>query len=173
MKNNKRFFNNKIGAAAIEQTIILLIFVMFICVVFDVILVSYRQYAVSEASNKIVRLLAVQGGSLNSHPDGYQDEEGSSYKTPTDITELVEDYLAGLNANLTGIIVENVTTGVRSDLVNGDNIKISYRDRFKVNIKYTYEWELVKNVVPGLGEVNGYTNRYSVGEFNYDEIERL
>lgn len=166
----KLFLKDKNGAGAIEQTIILFIFVILFCFVYDIILVSYRQFAISEVSNKVTRLIALQGGVLTTKPLGYQDESGETYKTREDIIDSLEKYLINLDSNLQHVYVKNEKTGKEVDLMdNPIPIKIDYKQKFHITIEYTYNWDLTKNVVPVARDVQGYVERYSVGEFDYDD----
>lgn len=165
----KNFINDKNGAGAIEQTIILFIFVILFCFVYDIILVAYRQFAISEASNKVVRLIAVQGGVTRTVPKGYQDEAGVTYKHADDIVKSLESYLLSLDSNLQHVYITNEKTGYTVDLCEDiADIKVDYKQKFEMKIEYTYNWDLTGNVIPVAHDVQGIVERYSVGEFDYD-----
>lgn len=166
-----KLFKDKSGAGAIEQTIILLIFVMLFCFVYDIILVAYKQYAISEAANTITRVIAVQGGVLSQKPVGYQDATGKTYKTRKQVVDSLSEYLLGMDANLKALEITNTRTNKKVDLMdNNSAIKIDYKDKFHIYIEYTYSWDLTQNIVPSLAkDAKAVVERYSVGEFNYDD----
>lgn len=172
MKNKiSHFIEDKRGAGAIEQTIILLIFVALFCFTNDIILVAYKQYAISEVANKVTRRIAVQGGALASVPKNYQDADGEHYSTKQDIVDSLNEFLLGMDANIKKVSVINTKTNKRYELLNNGKAsypRIDYREKFHIIIEYEYEWSLVQNLFP-TNPIQMHVDRFSVGEFNYDD----
>lgn len=140
---------SKKGAAMVEFTIVLTLFVTIFCMGFDFIMFGYKYMSVSNYANDLVRVMSVQGGAASSVPRGFQGGS-NSYKTLAKIRSEKNVFAKTVGAKSDEVnifVVYDGNAGQRQEL-NIDTITgftVDYLVPFEIVIEYIPKLELLGN----------------------------
>lgn len=161
----------------IEFAIGLLLFVLFIAFTVDVLIVGGKRFNIGQETTDIARVLAKQGGVLESVPQGYPGGD-KAYLNANQLIYRVEARMksTGLasydDKGWEMILTEYDKNGrvVRTGaLTPSTHFDVDYMHSFDVKIKAKYNWTLM-NIILGnkISETNVGATRHAVSEFKYD-----
>ena len=173
-KINKKVKNKlkcKKGMSTILFVISLLVFIMLFSFVFDLFLITYRQYEVSQKTTMIVRQLAKQSG--------------VSYKTPLNFPGGSKAYMSSqkmidsFDKTFTGLEVpkEDWKVQIIIPSKNGENyydltpysdIETDYRQGIGIKLTYNYTWGLWSQFTPGIVKGQTVVEKFAFSEFKHD-----
>lgn len=148
------------GSMAIEIVIGCFIFLMVFCLLMDVVMLGWRFAVISQTNSYVARTVGLQGGVLNSAPNGFPGGNDAYLST--------SELLAGVQRSFD-------KAGIASDefsiTINGrplsQGAQIDYRDEIEISMSVDYEWRFLSNVVPGAVENTIHSTRTVVSEFKY------
>lgn len=170
----KNYIKNTKGASSVEFISSLFIFVMVMSFVFDLIFIGYKQFAVSIESNKLIRILNTQSGSMTSVPANFPGGS-SNYITVSKLSKMVDDKMdnLGINDYTFKITAEDPTApgGERYIYLpnsNSQGIKTDYRGYISIEIKYKYKFNIWSQFIPGNLEGNATVSRSGFAEYKFD-----
>lgn len=167
---------SKKGSSVLEFVFGLLTFVMLFSFAVDIIMITQKQYTVSQTANQLVRQISVQGGVKPSAPSGYPGGN-RAYMDSREMNTLLKQKLNGL-----GITDDEWSMKVEgfdrsgypiasSQLSNATNLEVDYQDVFEFEIEYEYEWNIMGQIVPAMnGKNTAVQRRSATSEFKYSGL---
>ena len=163
----KRLKEDNKGVMAIEIVIGCFIFLMVMCLLMDLLVLSWKFAVISQLNTKIARQAGVQGGYLSSAPTAYPGGD-SAYTSISELNAMVTDHLkkAGIAEDEWSLKIDN-----RKVLGGGTlapTAKIEYRETLETELTITYEWETLSNFLPGNLTNTLTSKRPSMSEWKYD-----
>lgn len=166
--------NNKKGSSAIEFVFGLLVFVILVGFTSDIVVITNKQYVVSQTANEIVRQMSLQGGIKRTTPVGFPGGTGA-YTSSAELKKLLDSRFAdeGIKVEEWNLeLTEYDASGYlvsKKTLSNTTNFEIDYRNNFDIKITYNYHWGLLGNIVPTMSKDRTVEQKRSaVSEFKYD-----
>lgn len=176
MKKSKYLKSVK-GASSVEFVIALTVFIFLFSFMFDLILLSYKQFAISTEANKLIRVLTVQSGTSSSMPSNYPGSY-ANYMNPTQMYDRITrkfDNLGIKKQDFTVKIKTQNDNGTEKIIVlpNSSGIKSDYKAYITIEINYKYKWNLWSQLIPGelKGEHTISRSGYSEYKNYYDKWE--
>ena len=173
LKELKRKSKSKKGSSVLEFAFGLLTFVLLAAFVVDIIVVTNKQYTVSQTANQIVRQMSVQGGVKPSAPIGYPGGN-QAYMDSREMLAYVQSELNGANIKNDEWTMRiegfdpNGYPVARNNLSNGTNFEVDYRNLFEFEISYDYKWTIIGQIIPPMGSTRStLQKRSAVSEFKY------
>ena len=159
----KSKLKKKKGAAAIEFTINMLIFLMVLSLGFEMVMITTKYMQVSDYANDLVRTIAIQGGVEKTAPSGFQGGS-SAYKNFTTLINEKNELarIVGVSGNDLIVLITSGSTTV--NLTSKIPIKIDYLETFKVSIDYRANSEVTHNFGAA---INTILRRTKVGLSEY------
>lgn len=170
-----KYIANKKGMSTIEFIISFMVFIMLFSYIFDLCLITYKQYAVAEQTSQIARQVSKQSGCEKVTPFNFPGGN-ENYYTQLELYRIMERKMNNLNIPATdwNIIVKTKTAsgGIKQvTLTNStanNGIKAQYRDFITVQVTYNYEWGLWSQFVPGTIEGKTIVERSAFCEYNHN-----
>lgn len=152
---NKLKERKKAGVNTLEMIVIVLIFILMFGFFLDVFFVLNQHYVASKEANVITRQLAVQGGTTHFTPH-YTMYSGDTYITVPNFYHRVNSRIEGVGAEVNPRIYvtsyeENGAIGSSSALHDGNEIYMTYQQPFTVQLSYDYKWQIMGQMIPGMG----------------------
>lgn len=96
LNNIKKKLANRKGMSTIEFAISLMVFIMLFSYVFDLCLITYKQYAVAEQATQMARQIAKQSGVEKTTPYNFPGK-GDNYYTMPELYNIMERKMDNLN----------------------------------------------------------------------------
>lgn len=147
--------NNKKGEQAIIMVIGFMIMLLLLTFFLDVVVISRKHAALSDTAGMIARLAALQGGVLDSAPNGYD----SAY---TNRSELLDKIAVSLKS--AGISKQAVNVEINGkDIFKTETDKLDYGSIITVTMKLRYSFKYI-SAIP-TKEMN--VVRVAISEFKY------
>lgn len=168
---------NKKGMSSIEFVICCMIFVLLFSFIFDLFLITYRQFTISQETTQIVRQLGKQSGIKNITPFNFPGGD-ENYLTTSELYKQIDDKMSGIGVdkddwqlqifytpnNLSGQVGERGI--VLTPAQQGFNT--NYRDYITVKLTYHYKWGLWSQIIPGDKKGVTVVERSAFSEYNHD-----
>lgn len=172
----KARMKSKKGSSVLEFAFGLLTFVMLFSFAVDIIMITQKQYTVSQTANQLVRQISVQGGVKPSAPSGYPGGN-RAYMDSREMNTLLKQKLNGLgikddewSMKLEGFDRAGYPTA-SSQLSNSTNVEVDYQDVFEFEIQYKYKWNIMGQLVPMMKGTNtAVQSRSATSEFKYSGL---
>lgn len=177
LNNIRKTLANKKGMSTIEFAISLLVFIMLFSFVFDLFLITYKQYAIAEQTTQMARQIAKQSGVEASTPYNFPGGD-ENYYTTTELYQTMDKKMSKLNISKSdwSIVIKTLDKSQPSGfqkkqftlIPNHSGIRTNYRDYITVEVTYNYKWGLWSQFIPG--EVRGKTvvERSAFSEYNHN-----
>lgn len=145
--------HDKSGAVSIEMVAVFLIFMMMLGFFFDTFTILNKQYVASKQANILSRQIAVQGGVYDRQPQDYE-RFGQDFVVTGEL-------IAGTRQKLGGVGIEDFELGVHVpkryaegaylQLQPNNGVKLAYGERFEFKLDFKYEWQVMGQMIPGMG----------------------
>lgn len=175
-KIRKKLVNQK-GISTLEFVISFLVFIMLFSFIFDLTLITYKQYAISEQATQMAHQIAKQSGIELSTPYNFPGG-GENYYTTTELYDVMERKMSNLSIPSSdwSVVISSKDKSAPSYAQiksftlarNHTGIRSNYGDYVSVKVTYNYKWGLWSQFVPG--EVAGtmVVERHAFSEYNHD-----
>lgn len=170
---------SKRGMSTIEFVIGLFIFIILFSFLFDLFLVSYRNYAVSNEATKLIRVLSNQSGIKRfSEPNFPGGDE--AYLTVNEMYDRINRKLTSLGISddewkaIIRVKNKKASTSTkeikRTYVLKKDTAGIvsDYRDYIELEIQYNYKWSIWSQFLPTEIEGSNDVVRYGFSEYKAD-----
>ena len=179
-KIKKKLANQK-GMSTIEFAISLMVFIMLFSYIFDLCLITYKQYAVAEQATQMARQIAKQSGVERTTPFNFPGGD-ENYYTMTELYDIMNRKMGNLNIpesdwNVRVSVVDKSQPSQsqkRTILLqknpgqNTPNLRTNYRDPISVEVTYDYSWGLWSQFIPGIARGTTVVERSSFSEYNHN-----
>ena len=135
--------NNK-GSLAIEIVMGCLIFLILLCFLTDIAILTWKFNVISQTNTYLARTIGIQSGVKSSTPDNYPG--GSiAYATSSEIYENISKNLnsAGIPDNMFEVRIGGVK------FTRNSNITFDYQKFISTEIIVNYKWDMISNFIPG------------------------
>lgn len=173
----KKIIANKKGMSTIEFAISLMVFIMLFSFIFDLILITYKQYAVAEQTTQMVRQIAKQSGCTNSTPYNFPGG-AENYYTTTELYNIMKKKMDNLNIPEGDWSVTIKTTDKSQPVQNQNRLFIltpthsglntNYGNYIAVETTYNYTWGLWSQFMPTKVKGQMVVERGAFAEYNHD-----
>lgn len=179
-KIKKKLANQK-GMSTIEFAISLMVFIMLFSYIFDLCLITYKQYAVAEQATQMARQIAKQSGVERTTPFNFPGG-AENYYTVSELYSIMERKMGNLNIPNSDWTVKVSTVDksqpsqmqnknlilVKNPGANTPNLRTNYRDPISVEVTYNYTWGLWSQFIPGIAKGTTVVERSSFSEYNHN-----
>lgn len=176
LRQLKQKMKSKKGSSVLEFAFGLLTFVLLFAFAVDIIMITQKQYTVSQTANQLVRQISVQGGVNASAPTGYPGGN-QAYMDAREMKTLLQQKMSGsgISADKWSMELDGFDRSgnliASSPLTNATNFEVDYQDLFEFEIEYKYEWTIMGQLVPAMGGENTAVQRRSAtSEFKYSGL---
>lgn len=176
-KKIKKIIANKKGMSTIEFAISLMVFIMLFSFIFDLILITYKQYAVAEQTTQMARQIAKQSGCKNSTPYNFPGG-AENYYTTTELYNIMKNKMNKLNIPESDwkVVIKTTDKTQPSHLQdkkftltsNHTGWNTNYRDYVAVETTYNYKWGLWSQFVPTVVKGKTVVERGAFSEYNHN-----
>ena len=175
-KIKKRLVNQK-GISTVEFVISFLVFIMLFSFIFDLTLITYKQYVISEQATQMAYQIAKQSGIEKTTPYNFPGG-AENYYTTTELYNVMERKMSNLQIPSSdwSVVISSEDKSAPSYAQlksftlaqNHSGLRSNYRDYISVKVTYNYKWGLWSQFVPG--EVIGtmVVERHAFSEYNHD-----
>lgn len=157
----KSKLSNKQGVSAIEIVVGCLIFLMLMCFMTDIAVLTWKFSAISQTNTHLARTVGLQGGALASAPQGFPGGN-AAYASKTEIYNTIKE-----NLNKAGIKDGEFKVMINNSELRAQNKEVDYRDFLTTTIELDYKWDMTSNFVPGSITNKLKSKRSSISEFKY------
>lgn len=176
----KKELLNKKGMSTIEFAISLMIFIFIFSFIFDLCLITYNQYAVSEQTTQMARQIAKQSG-LESATPQYFPGGNNNYYTSSEIYDIMKRKMNNLNvseddwniaikyedkSNASQIQIKQFN--LTSENLNNFNVRTNYGDFITIEVTYNYTWGLWSQFIPNIVKGTTVVERSAFSEYNHN-----
>lgn len=168
IKKIKERISNKKGMSTIEFAISLMVFILIFSYIFDLVLITYNQYSISEQTTQIARQIAKQSGCLRITPYNFPGGEKNYYST-TELYNIMNEKMTklGITEDKWDIVIK--TNGKSFTLTpTSPGFNTEYGEYISVETIYNYEWGLWSQFLPKAVEGKTVVNRGAFSEYNHD-----
>lgn len=155
---------NKKGATAIEVVISIMMMLLLLSFMIDLLAVIWKHSVVSQVNTEVSRIVGIQGGLLNSAPEGYPGGN-ENYLSASEVTQLLDNKFASA-----GVSGDKWKVKVGSGTLGKDGIaeaKYDYLTTFTVEVNIDYEWEYISKMIPGQITQTIVSKRPAMSEWKY------
>jgi len=154
---------DKKGAMALEIVIGIFTFIIVLCFLVDLLMLSWKFAVISSTNSYVARTAGIQGGILATAPDGFPGGNTAYISTNEMRNKLNDNFKsAGIESGKYSVKVNGKT--VSSGASTGE---VDYRQPVTTEINVTYKWDLMSNFVPGDLTQTMTSTRSSMSEFKY------
>lgn len=162
-KRLEKLKKDKKGAMAIEIMIGMIAFIIVLCFLADLLILSWKFYVISETNKFVARTAGLQGGFLTSAPEGYPGGKEAYINSNQLRKKLIEDFdSAGIEEGDYDVSVNGYS------LINGNGTNdIDYMKEIDTSVEVTYKWDLSSNFIPGSISQKISSKRSTLSEFKY------
>lgn len=173
----KKKLANQEGMSTIEFAISFLVFIMLFSFIFDLSLITYKQYVVSEQATQMARQIAKQSGCENATPNNFPGGN-ANYYTQLELYKVMERKMSNLkipNSDWKVVVKSKSSAGssstrqfTLSNNVNNKGIQTQYRDYITVQVTYNYTWGLWSQFIPTTAKGQTIVERSAFSEYNHN-----
>ena len=168
----RKYLKNTKGMSTVEFVISFFVFILLFSFIFDLFFIAYRQYAISNEANKLIRVISMQNGALPTVPDNYPGG-ADNYLTTNEIYQRLDDKFKILGATDYSVKIkaedESLPSGERVIVLpNATGIKTDYRNYIKIEIDYEYKWGLWSQLINKDLKGNMSVSRTGFAEYKFD-----
>ncbi|MFI3211397.1 MAG: hypothetical protein R3Y64_10170, partial [Peptostreptococcaceae bacterium] len=147
--------------------ICIMIFMMIFCFMYDLILLTYKQYRISEETTSIARQISNQSGVLNSTPRNFPGGDGS-YNTTAEIRQQMQGVMDGLYLKNWTMVVRSNSGGYANIASGNANLITEYREPITVEVTFQYNWTLWDSFLGTPKTITMNISRSGFSEYNHD-----
>ena len=143
-----------------EIVVGILIFIVLLCALFDLLILSWKFAVISQTSSNVARVVGLQGGAASSAPHGFPGGNGS-YVNAATLRGNVDDIFAR------GDIATSEYRFTLNGTPLGSPLEVDYRGLIEVNVEVDYQWKFLSGVLPINPQSRISTRRVAMSEFKY------
>lgn len=159
----KRLRENKSGSLAIEIVIGCFIFLIVLCFLMDIMLLTWKFQIIGQTNSFVARTAGLQGGIMASAPSGFPGGNGAYISSGEMRTRIADNFAkAGINSGEYTVSVNGAM--ISSGASTG---AIDYREPIHTEIQVKYKWAFTSNFIPGQIEHWISSKRSALSEFKY------
>ena len=162
---NKLKKNNK-GSSSIEMVISVLIFILLLCFLLDLLILSWKFSVISQTTTQVARIAGIQGGVLSKAPSGWAGGS-ENYITAKEMDNMIRDKFASAKIPTT-----DYEFRVGNGIIGGTTVKPSreydYKTDFDISVTVNYRWDFVSNFIPGNLKQSITSKRIAMSEWKYN-----
>lgn len=162
---------NKRGASAIEMVIGFMIVIMMLSFLLDIINVLSKYSVVAQVSTDIARMTGIQGGVLNSSPNGWPGGSQNYINMDKMNTAIAEKFAsAGMQATDWEVKIYNSSNSINGKFGKNGNspVQLDYLTNYTIEVRADYEWSAVSNFIPGSIKQTLVSRRPATSEWKYN-----
>jgi len=162
-KTVKKLRENKSGSLAIEIVIGCFIFLIVLCFLMDILLLTWKFQVIGQTNSYVARTAGLQGGILARAPEGFPGGN-TAYISSTEMRNRIAETFerAGIENGQYTVAVNNAM--ISSGATTGE---IDYRNPIHTEIQVRYRWAFTSNFIPGQIEHTISSKRSALSEFKY------
>lgn len=143
----------KAGISSLEMIAVFMMFMLMLGFFFDTFTLLNQHYVASREANIVTRQIAIQGGVGTRQPFSHV-RYGQSYETSLSIHRRVRNRMRGVGVDDYSIYLNPNEEGVHTGWIEirpSSTIPIPYQENFEFLLEYEYEWQMMGQMIPGMG----------------------
>lgn len=174
-KENKLFskmrktLKNKKGSISINYLVSFLIFLVVVSFMFDMFVLSYKQFMINKECTAISNQIGHQSGIMNTTPFNFPGGD-ESYVTVKELYDNVDSFMRRFEVK--DWSVEISSEGKENHYLlldpSSSGFNCDYGDYILVKINYNYKWNLWSNVISRNLESSYVMKSNATGEYLHD-----
>lgn len=152
-KHKKQGKFKKAGISSLEMIAVFMMFMLMLGFFFDTFTLLNQHYVASREANIITRQIATQGGVNTMQPYSHS-RFGQEFQTSLAINRRVNERMRGVGVDDYSLYLNRNVEGMHSgwmELTPAARLPIPYQENFEFILEYEYEWQLMGQMVPGMG----------------------
>lgn len=158
-----RLKKDKRGALAIEIAIGIFMFLIIVCAMMDVLILTWKFQVISQTNSFVARTAALQGGVLYSAPEGFPGGD-AAYISVSEMNAKIKDNFQKAGIESGDYVVTVNGSSISAGAATGE---IDYREPIQTEIRVKYKWAMLSNFIPGNIENWISSKRSALSEFKY------